>query len=107
MGAGIADLSQKNLVEANVQFMADPILEKKGFKRVTSGPDVVIGVKLENYPYDGAASYELRMLELNVYRGDGQTLIWRGMASGSISTDAASDELNKAVQGILVAFPPK
>ena len=70
-------------------------------------PDLVISVRLDNYPYGSAESYELRWLGLNVYRADGQTLIWRGTASGSISTDAASGDLNKAVQAILAGFPPK
>ena len=99
--------SQNSLVETNVQFVADPLLEKKGFKRTTANPDLVIMVKLDNYPYGSAEGYELRMLALNVYRADGQTLIWRGTASGSISTDAASDDLNSAVQAILAAFPPR
>jgi hypothetical protein len=47
------------------------------------------------------------MLGLNVYRAEGRTLIWQGTAPGSISTDAASSDLNNAVQGILAAFPPK
>ena len=63
--------------------------------------------QLENYPYGSAEGYELRMLALNVYRADGQTLIWRGTASGSISTDAASGDLSSAVQSILAAFPPR
>jgi Domain of unknown function (DUF4136) len=104
---GSAAYSQNSLVEANVQFLADPLLEKKGFQRATVSPDLVISVKLENYPYGSAEGYELRMLGLSVYRADGQTLIWRGTASGSISTDAASGDLNAAVQGILAAFPPK
>ena len=99
--------SQNSLVEANVQSVADPLLEKKGFQRTTANPDLVIQVKLENYPYASAESYELRALDLNVYRADGKTLIWRGTASGSISTDAASGDLNSAVQAILAAFPPK
>ena len=90
-----------------VQFLADPLLEKKGFRRVTATPDLVISVRLDNYPYSSADSYELRLLSLNVYRADGQTLIWRGTASGSINTDAASGDLNKAVQDILAGFPPK
>ena len=98
--------SQNNLVEANVQSIADPILEKKGFTKATANPDLVISVKLDNYPYGSTEGYELRTLDLNVYRADGQTLIWRGTASGSISTDAASGDLNSAVQGILAAFPP-
>jgi hypothetical protein len=103
---GSAAYSQNSLVEANVQFVADPLLEKKGFKRTTANPDVVIMVKLENYPFGSAEGYELRMLGLSVYRPDGQTLIWRGTASGAISTDTASGDLNQAVQGILAAFPP-
>lgn len=99
--------SQNSLVEANVQAVADPLLEKKGFMKTTANPDLVISVRLENSPYGSAESYELRMLGLNVYRADGQTLIWRGTASGSISTDAASGELDSAVQAILGAFPPK
>lgn len=99
--------SQNSLIEANVQFLADPLLEKKGFRRVTATPDLVISVRLDNYPYGSADSYELRLLSLNVYRADGQTLIWRGTASGSINTDAASGDLNKAVQDILAGFPPK
>jgi hypothetical protein len=98
--------SQNNLIEANVQFLADPLLEQKGFKRTTATPDLLISVRLENYPVGTSESYELRMLGLNVYRADGQTLIWRGTASGSISTDAASSDLKNAVQGILAAFPP-
>jgi hypothetical protein len=98
--------SPNSLVEANVQSIADPVLEKKGFKRVGGNPDLVIAVKLENYPAGTSGSYELRALDLNVYRPDGQTLIWRGTASGSISTDAASKDLMNAVQGILAAFPP-
>ena len=99
--------SQNSLVEANVQFFADPLLEKKGFKRVTANPDLVILVRLDNYPFGSAEGYELRMLGLNVYRADGQTLIWRGTVSDSVSTDGASDDLKKAVQDILAAFPPR
>jgi hypothetical protein len=80
------------------------------WKRRVSGkqrPRPIISVRLDNYPYWSAESYELRWLSLNVYRADGQTLIWRGTASGSISTDAASGDLNKAVQAILAGFPPK
>jgi hypothetical protein len=104
---GSATYSQNSLVEANVQFLADAILEKKGFSRATATPDFVILVKLENYPVGSSEGYELRILDLNVYRPDGRTLIWRGTASGSISTDAASGDLSNAVQGILAAFPPK
>ncbi len=53
--------SQNSLVEANVQFLADPLLEKKGFRKATANPDLVISVRLDNYPYGSAESYELRM----------------------------------------------
>jgi hypothetical protein len=104
---GSAAYSQTGLVEANVQFLADAILGKKGFSRATATPDFVILVRPESYPVGGSESYELRILDLNVYRPDGRTLIWRGTASGSISTDSASGDLKKAVEGILAAFPPK
>jgi hypothetical protein len=98
--------SPNSLVEANVQSLADSLLDKKGFTRVAGNPDLVISIRLDNYPIGTAGSYELRFLDLNVYRADGQTLMFRGTASGSISTDAASSDLKKAVQGILAAFPP-
>jgi hypothetical protein len=98
--------SPNNLVETKVQFLADPLLEKKGFTRATSNPDLVISVKLENYPLGTTGPYELRWLDLLVYRSDGQTLIWRGSASGPISADAGSSDLNNAIQGILAPFPP-
>jgi Domain of unknown function (DUF4136) len=98
--------SANSLIEANVQHVADPLLEKKGFNRVTAAPDLVIAIRLDNYPAATSSSYELRILDLNVYRADGQTLIWRGTASGSISSDAASSDLRNTVEGILAAFPP-
>ena len=67
----------------------------------------MIAARLDHYPYGNPESYELRMLSLNVYRPGGQILIWRGTASGSISTDATSGDLAAAVQGILAPFPPK
>jgi hypothetical protein len=72
-------------------------------------------------------SYQLRMLTLNIYRIKHDTpspsdmsrmsmhkentaenieLVWRGTAFGTINTDAASDDLKQAVQGILSNFPP-
>ncbi len=52
-------------------------------------------------------NYELRMLTLNISRADTNDLVWRGTATGSMRTDAASGELKKAVEGILINFPPK
>jgi Domain of unknown function (DUF4136) len=117
-GPGSPSYSPNSLVEAYVRTLADPLLEKKGFQRVTATPDLVISIRLDNYPsgppgsYEvrfypsDSGSYEVRFLDLSVYRTDGQTLMWRGTASGSISTDAASSDLRNAVQGILAAFPP-
>ena len=96
-----------NLVDTNVRFIADPLLEQKGFSRGTGSPDFVVAIRFDSYPVTSYEGYELSTLSLNVYRADGQTLIWRGTASGSISTDAASGDLKNAVQGILAAFPPK
>ena len=105
-GPGSPPYSPNSLVEANVQAIANPLLEKKGFVKVTATPDLVIGIRLDNYPIGTPASYEVRFLDLSVYRADGNTLMWRGTASGSISTDAASNDLRNVVQGILAAFPP-
>jgi hypothetical protein len=104
---GSAAYSHNSLVEANVQFLVDPLLEKKGFTKVGATPDFVIRLKFENYPVGISDRYELSVLDLNVYRPDGRTLIWRGTASGSISTDSKSADLRDAVQGILSAFPPR
>jgi hypothetical protein len=105
-GPGSPRYSPNSLVEANVQAIAEPLLEKKGFEKVTGTPDLVIAIKLDNYPLGTSGSYEVSFLDLSVYRADGQTLMWRGTASGSISTDAASGDLRNAVQGILATFPP-
>src|SRR5262245_473415 len=105
-GPGSPSYSPNSLVEANVQAVADPLLEKKGFQRVTSSPDVVIAIRLDNYPVGTSGSYEVRFLDVSVYRADGQTLMWRGTASGAIRTDAATSDLRNAVQCVLAAFPP-
>ena len=103
---GSPSYSPNSLVKATVQSIADPLLEKKGLQRVMSSPDAVIAIRLDNYPVGTSGSYEVRFLDLSVYRADGQTLMWRGTASGAISTDAASSDLRTAVEGILAAFPP-
>jgi hypothetical protein len=46
------------------------------------------------------------MLTIDIQNTDSKQLIWRGTATGSISTDAASNDLKNAVQGILAKFPP-
>jgi Domain of unknown function (DUF4136) len=47
---GSAAYSQNSLVEARVPFLADPLLEKKGFARTTANADFIIAIRLENYP---------------------------------------------------------
>ena len=73
---------------------------------MTSNPEVVIAIRVDNYPVGASGSYEPRFLDLNVYRGNGQTLIWRGTASGSIDTDSVCSDLSNAVRSILTAVPP-
>ncbi len=90
------------LLEANVRFLADHVLEAKGFTSKTDKPDLLVSMR-----YEGGSGYELRALTLNVLRANNNELIWRGTATGTIKTDAASGDLKKAVEGILVNFPPK
>lgn len=94
------------LVEVNVQFVADQVLEEKGFKKTSEKPDLLISID-----YESAISrydvYELRMLTLDIYLVETKKLIWRGTALGTINTDAASSDLKEAVRGILAKLPPK
>jgi len=89
------------LVESNVRFVADRALEAKGLTSKADKPDVVISM---SYAY--AYSYELRSLVVEISRADRNELVWRGMASGSIRTDASSTDLKNAVEAILANFPP-
>lgn len=106
---------QDSLLEANVRFLADRDLEAKGLTSKTDKPDLLIwigyGLNSPGYGYDYGCGYgyryELRILTLNVSRANDNVLIWRGMATGSIRTDAASADLKKTVEGIMVNFPPK
>jgi hypothetical protein len=92
------------LLEANVRFLADRYLEGKGLTSKTDKADLLIWM---GYDFDYNTYYELRMLTLNISRADTNDLVWRGTATGSMRTDAASGELKKAVEGILINFPPK
>jgi hypothetical protein len=108
-GPSSAPARQFSLVESNVQFIADQILDKKGFNKASEKPDFMLSI---NYDYDiGSYPYQygsqLRMLTLNIYRVESKELIWQGTASGAINTDAASSDLKIAVQDILSKFPPK
>ena len=99
-GYGGAD----SLLETNVRVLADQLLGQKGFTKVPEKSDLLISM---NYESDLGSQYQLRMLTLNIYKSEQKELIWRGTASGSIYTDAASDDLKRAVEGILSNFPPK
>ena len=90
-----------SLLETNVQFLSDRLLESKGFTR-TDPPALRVSIRYESSGY----SHELRALSLNVFRADTNQLVWRGVATGTIRTDAASNDLPSAVQSILAGFPP-
>jgi len=88
------------LLEANVRFLSDRVLESKGLTR-TDQPALRVSIRYESSGY----SHELRALSLNVSRADTNQLVWRGVATGTIRSDAASNDLSTAVQGILGNFP--
>lgn len=105
----LAPAQQFSLVESNVQFIADQILDKKGFNKSSEKPDFMISIK---YDYDiGSYCYlycsQLQRLTLNIYRVESKELIWQGTAMGAIDTDATFSDLKIAVQDILSKFPPK
>ena len=99
--------SRDSLLEINVQVLAEQFLEQKGFTKVPEKSDLLISMNYQSEYSSSQYGYQLRMLTLNIYKSEPKELIWRGTASGSISTDAASDDLKEAVQGILSNFPPK
>ena len=88
------------LLEANVRFLSDRLLESKGMTK-TDQAALSISIRYESSGY----SYELRSLSLNVSRADTNQMVWRGLATGTIRSDAASGDLSNAVQGILANFP--
>ena len=98
---------QDSLVEANARFVADRELQAKGLTLQTDKADLIAWVGYEFDPQSYSYGRELRALSLNIARADDNELVWRGLATGTIRTDAASGELTKAVEGILVNFPPK
>jgi hypothetical protein len=90
------------LLESNVRFLADRVLQTKGFASKTDQADFIVSMR-----YEGDNVYELRALTLYVSRADNNELVWRGAARGAMKTDASSGDLKNAVEGILVNFPPK
>ncbi len=96
----------QDLVVKNVQYHADQVLEKKGFRKTAESPDMLVTISYENEIGVNQYGYQLRMLTLAIQKADGRQALWRGTATGSISTDAASGDLKSAVEGILKNFPP-
>jgi hypothetical protein len=98
---------QDSLLEANVRFLADLELEAKGLSSRTDKAGLLVWIGYDFDPDGYGHGYELRALTLNISRADDNELVWRGLATGSIKTDAVSGELKRAVEGMLVNFPPK
>ncbi|HEY8249530.1 MAG TPA: DUF4136 domain-containing protein [Burkholderiales bacterium] len=90
------------LLESNVRFLADRVLQTKGFVSSADKSDFIVSMR-----YEGSYVYELRGLTLSVSRADNSGVIWRGAATGVIRTDASSGDLKNAVEGILSNFPPR
>jgi hypothetical protein len=90
------------LLEGNVRYVADRVLQSKGFASTMDKADFIVSMR-----HDGSYAYELRVLTLYVSRADTNELVWRGVASGAIKTDASSGDVRNAVEAILVNFPPK
>jgi hypothetical protein len=98
---------QDSLLEANVRFFADQDLEQKGFNKTSEKPDLLVSMSYEHEVINSKYIYQLRMITLSIYKSENKELIWRGSAFGAIKTDAASEDLRRAVEGILLNFPPK
>lgn len=98
---------QDSLLEANVRFLADRELGARGLTSRTDKADLLVSIGYDLDPYNYGYGYELRALTLSISRAGDNMLVWRGLATGAMKTDAASGELKKAVEGMLVNFPPK
>jgi Domain of unknown function (DUF4136) len=105
-GKARAVYRQDALVEANVRFVADREWQARGLTRAEKADLLVwIGYEFDTESYGYGT--DLRALTLNVSRADSDELVWRGLATGRIKTDAASGELKAAVETMLANFPPK
>ena len=62
-----------SLLESNVRFQVDRVLQTKGFASSTDKPDFIVSIR-----YEGSDVYELRALTLSVSRADNSPAIWRG-----------------------------
>jgi hypothetical protein len=94
--------SPSSPLEEYIQFNADKALEAKGWKKVADRPELVFSVSVE---HEALSAYQLRLVNLRAARNTGEA-VWRGTASGSIDSNAASSELRDAVNKILANFPP-
>jgi hypothetical protein len=99
---------QNPLIKKNICYYADISLKNKGFTLTSDKPDFVISM---DYETDYSVPYKVRKLNLYVYRMQDKEMIWRGTAIAgtfqSIQADTFSLELFKAVDEILMNFPPK
>lgn len=98
---------QQSLVVANVQFVGDQVLGKKGFNKTSENPDLLISIDPEYEISTYNDGYQLQSLTLNIYRRESKAPIWRGTAPGYINTHADSSDLQNAVRDVLAKFPPK
>jgi hypothetical protein len=98
-----------SLLEANVRFLADRELQAKGLASQAQNAALIVWLSYESGSniYGSGYGHEVQVLTLNVARADGKELVWRGLATGAIRTDAASEDLKQAVAAILANFPPK
>jgi Domain of unknown function (DUF4136) len=98
-----------SLLEANVRFLADRELQAKGLTPRAEGAALLVWMSYESSTniYSNRYGHEVQALTLNVARADSKELVWRGLATGAIRTDAASEDLKLAVAAILANFPPK
>jgi hypothetical protein len=104
---GLLESRAGRLLESNVQVLADQLLAQKGFNKVTDKPDLEMMIGFVSNHYGDDDHYQIQELTLSIYGADKKELVWRGSAFGTIDIDAASDDLKRAVQGILSNFPPK
>jgi hypothetical protein len=98
-----------SLLEANVRLLADRELQAKGLTPRAESAALLVWMSYESSTniYSNRYGHEVQALTLNVARADSKELVWRGLATGAIRTDAGSGDLQKAVAGILGNFPPK
>ena len=96
-----------HLLESNVQVLADQLLAQKGFKKASEKADLEVMTGFVSSSYRDKDIYQIEQLNLSFYKTEKRELVWRGTAFGTIKVDAASDDLKKAIEGILSNFPPK